>query len=134
MNSKEIGNIGEKIAQDYLQDKGYKILDRNYSFRIPDSPQKGEIDIVVEKEDTISFVEVKTLIHKNGRAFQFPAIFPEDKVDFRKQRKIIKTAQSYLLEKKYPLAKKWQIDVLAIEMDFAKRKAKIRHIKNAVEG
>ena len=61
MSTKEIGSLGEKIAQEYLKNKGYQILDRNYSFRIPASPQKGEIDIIAKKEDIISFIEVKTL-------------------------------------------------------------------------
>lgn len=123
MSTKAIGNFGEKIAENYLKNKGYQILDRNYSFRIPGNPQKGEIDIVAKKEDVISFVEVKTL--KNS----FP-IPPEEKVNFSKQRKLRQTAESWLIKKKIPLNSKWQIDVIAIEIK--KGKAKISHFENAV--
>lgn len=124
MNTKDLGILGEKIAEDYLKNRGYKILDRNYSFRISGSPQKGEIDIIAEKEDIITFFEVKTL--KNSHNF-----FPEEKVNFQKQRKLIKTSESWLMEKKIPLNTKWQIDVIAVEIS-QNNKARLRHFKNNV--
>ena len=124
MNTKNLGNLGEKIAENYLKNKGYKILDRNYEFRIFGSPQKGEIDIIVKKNDIISFVEVKTL--KNADNF-----LPEEKVDFQKQRKLVKASESWLMKKKIPLNTKWQIDVIAIEIS-QNNKDKLRHLENAV--
>lgn len=126
MNTKQTGNFGERIAEKYLKNKGYKILDRNYYFRIPGNPQKGEIDIIAKKGEIISFVEVKLL--------RDPAmlISPEEKVNFSKMRKLIKTAESWLFKKKIPLNTKWQIDILAIEIRGGK--AKISHFENAVGG
>ena len=130
MLTKKIGNLGEKIAERYLKKKGYQILEKNYINKFVSGPQKGEIDIIVKKNDTIIFVEVKSLIIKNegGRA---SGIFPEERVDFLKQRKIMKTAQLWLMEKKLSLEKKWQTDVVAVEIDLNNKKAKIRHLKNA---
>jgi putative endonuclease len=126
MNSKQTGILGEKIAQRCLKNKGYQILDKNYSFRISASPQKGEIDIVAKKGDTIHFVEVKTLRQAQGEHF-----LPEDKVNAQKQRRIIKTAESWLMKNKIPLASKWQIDVVSIIMiNSDNKKAKIRHFQN----
>lgn len=124
MNTKELGSLGEKLAQKFLETKGYKILDKNFSFRIPGSPQKGEIDIVAKKEDVVSFVEVKTLRQARGNPF-----LPEDKVDFRKRKKIIKTAEYWLTKNKIPLDSKWQIIVIAITIDSSNKKAKIKHFK-----
>ena len=123
-NSKEIGKLGEKIAEDYLQKKGYKILDKNYVFKIPKSPKFGEIDIVAKKGDTICFFEVKTLLNPKT------LIFPEEKVDFQKQKKLIKTAESWLIKNKIPLNKKWQIDIISILLENGK--AKISHFENAI--
>jgi len=133
MNSKEIGILGERIGKKYLERKGYEILERNYFSRFVSGPLRGEIDIVARKSDMLFFVEVKSLAYRNnkGRAL---FISPEDKVDFIKQRKIIKTAEGWLTENKMSLEIKWQIDVLAIEIDLTKRRAKIKHLKNAVEG
>ncbi len=131
MESKQVGNLGERIAEKFLRDKGYQILDRNYSFWLKGSPQKGEIDIVARKEETITFVEVKTLTESN-RGPSSVGISPEEKVNFSKQRKIIKTAQSWLMKKKIPLDSRWQIDVIAIKIDAKTNRAKVQHFKNAV--
>lgn len=131
--------IGEKIACKYLEKKGYKILDKNYFLKIGTEPKKGEIDIIAQlrssivdilrgkKDDTIHFVEVKTL-----RQFRGGGFLPEDKVDFFKQQKIIKTAQSWLMKNKIPFNSKWQIDIISITIDADSQKAKIRHLENAV--
>jgi len=130
MNPKELGTLGEKIAIKYLQKRGYKILDQNYSSKFVSGPQRGEIDIVAKKKDIISFIEVKTLTQNCGGPTS--AISPEEKVDYLKQKKLIKMAENWLMEKKIPLNSKWQIDVIAIKIDLNNRKAKIRHFKNAV--
>jgi len=142
MDSKKLGAFGEKIALDFLQKKGYQILDKNYLPKFLSGPQRGEIDIVAKprrsvfdilrgkKDDIVHFIEVKTLAGTRGGPTS--AISPEEKVDFLKQRKIIKTSESWLVEKKIPLTSKWQIDVIAIQIDLDSKKAKIRFLKNAV--
>ena len=45
VDTKTIGDLGEKIAESYLKKKGYKILDKNY-FKTRSAVSKGEIDIV----------------------------------------------------------------------------------------
>ena len=126
MNSKQLGILGEQIAEDYLKNKGYQILDKNYFSRISTGPKIGEVDIVAKKNDIISFIEVKTL-----RLVQNEPFSPEEKVDFGKQRKLVKTAESWLMKKKIPLNSKWQIDVIAIELNLNK-KVKINHFENAI--
>jgi putative endonuclease len=127
-SAKQTGSLGERIAEKYLRDKGYQILDRNYSFRLPDSPQKGEIDIVAKKTDIISFVEVKTL--RPASFAQDMTIYPEEKVNFSKQRKLRTVAESWLMAKKIPLNSKWQIDVISVMIKG--RKVEISHFENAV--
>ena len=125
-SSKELGQIGEKIAGDYLKNKGYKILAENY---IPKwaSFDRKEVDIIVKKADTIIFLEVKTVSEE-----QNPGFLPEDKINFLKQRKIKKAAESFLLEKKIPLDTKWQIDTISVRINSILKKAKIRHFQNAI--
>jgi len=126
MDTRKIGNFGERIAENYLRNKGYQILDRNYFFRIPGSPKKGEIDVVAKKSDIISFIEVKTLRQAQGKPFS-----PEEKVNFGKQRKLRMTAESWLMRKRIPLNSKWQIDVIAIEIA-PDKKVEISHFENAI--
>jgi putative endonuclease len=125
MNLKQLGFFGEKIAENYLKKKGYQILDKNYSSKFALGPRRGEIDIVAKKKDTISFIEVKTLRQARGEPF-----LPEEKVNFLKQRKLIKTAEGWLMKKKVPLNCRWQIDVISINLN--NNQAKIRHFQNVV--
>ena len=50
----DLGRLGEDLATNYLKNKGFRILKRNYRYR------KAEIDIIARKEDMIAMVEVKT--------------------------------------------------------------------------
>ncbi len=51
--TREIGNISENIAAEFLTTQGYEIIDRNWK------KQQCEIDIVARKDDVLFFVEVK---------------------------------------------------------------------------
>lgn len=50
----ELGKKGEEIACDFLIEKGFQILCRNYQFR------KAEIDVIAQVNDILVVVEVKT--------------------------------------------------------------------------
>lgn len=124
INSKKLGELGEKIAEKFLKKRGYKILDRNYISKFVSGPQRGEIDIIAKKGDIISFVEVKTLQDQG-----FP-VAPEEKVDFFKQRKIEKMIEGWLMEKKISFETPCQIDIVAVRIKLGLKKAKIHHFKN----
>jgi putative endonuclease len=128
MTRKQIGRLGEQIACNFLRKKGYQILDRNFLFKIPKNPQFGEIDIVAKRGNVFHFVEVKTLID-SGRELD-SAISPEQKVDFKKKRKILKTVELWLLNKKIPFETPWQIDIISVKIDLNSKKAKVSHFKN----
>lgn len=115
-----LGEKGESIAIEYLENNGYKIINRNYYSRF------GEIDIIAKKENYIIFAEVKTRkINTNFNAFEA--------VDAIKQKRIIKTAMIYLKEKSLSLQPRF--DVIAVLFDTNLKNVKeINHIKNAFEG
>lgn len=83
---REIGDFGEEITAEYLENNGYRIIDRNYSKPF------GEIDIIAIKDDLIAFVEVKT---RKSDDFAYAA----EAVDFYKQQRIRRASQAYLMEK-----------------------------------
>jgi len=78
----ETGKLGEELAAKFLTDKGYLILERNYRFG------RAEVDIIVQKDKTLIFVEVKT--RKNNRFG-----FPEEFVDKKKQKLMRSAAEEY---------------------------------------
>jgi len=122
---KGIGKKGEGVAVEFLKKKGYQILDRNCVFKILGTFQKGELDIVAKKGDVFCFVEVKTL--KDPKV----EILPEEKVNFSKRKKLILSAQSWLIKNKIPLDCKWQIDVISIILK-KNEEPQIFHFENAV--
>jgi len=69
-------------------------------------------------------VEVKTL-------FGSEEFLPEQKIDFFKQRKLIKTAESWLVKNKVALDSKWQIDIIALRISRGE-KTEVQHFPNAV--
>jgi len=61
---RQLGDLGEEIAANYLKKLGYQILDRNYRKKC------GELDIVTRFKKDIVFAEVKS--QREGTKF-FPA-------------------------------------------------------------
>jgi len=122
-STKKLGDLGERIAIDYLKKKGYQILAQNYVPQFADLG-KSEIDIVVKKKGVLAFIEVKTL---SGNS----PFLPQDMVDYAKQKKIIKAAKFYLSEKKL-VKLPWQIDVVSLKINLDSQKARIWHLENVV--
>ena len=111
MNS---GKMGERKACEYLETKGYEILEVNFHSRF------GEIDIIAKDGETVVFAEVKT--RKNDQ-FGTPAEF----VTPAKMKKIIKTAYFYLGDMECDM----RFDVLEVYYGV---KNEINHIENAFGG
>ena len=138
MESKELGNLGERMACEYLVNKGYKILGKNYSIKLGKNKIFGEIDIIAKRrwvlgnlfrnDKTIHFVEVKTI---SGSENNF---YPEDKVDYRKRDKLKKLCLVWLEKNKFPEYYPYQIDVIGILINQTTGKPTIHHFENAVEG
>lgn len=117
---KKLGKWGEELAVHYLEERGYKILDRNVHFR------HGEIDIIAEdpergREVTV-FIEVKT---RSSTLFGHP----EQAVDHKKKEHLLSAAIAYL--QKHPQrGDHWQVDVIAVEDYPSEQKPQIHHFKN----
>lgn len=77
------GEEGERLATALLVEKGYVVRERNFRYR------RSEIDLIVQRDNWIVFVEVKT---RTSDAFGFP----EEFVDAKKQKMIFQGAEYYL--------------------------------------
>lgn len=109
------GKEGEKKAEDYLKEQGYRILYRNWRTR------RGEIDLIAEKDGTLVFVEVKTLPASTLETV-------EHVLGGIKQKKIIETAKCFLLENRQYSNSYIRFDVLIVDVPFY---SPVYHIKNA---
>ncbi len=94
------GQLGERLAAEFLQERGFQVLDRNWSHRL------GEIDLIVQRGDEVRFVEVK---YRNTVFFGYP----EEAVTGKKLRHLARTIECWLEEQTHPPTK-YQVDVIAI--------------------
>jgi putative endonuclease len=115
INRRIQGKIGEDLAARFLEQNGFKIIERNYRF------ERGEIDLIAEEGEELVFIEVKM-----RRSPVFGA--PEDAVTEEKQEQVHTVADGYLFEHNID-NRLCRFDVVAIE--FKNEKADIRHLRNA---
>jgi len=84
----ETGSIGENLAAKFLVEKGFKVVARNFRWK------RGEIDLIVQREDWLIFVEVKT---RNSNAYGEPESFVSD----FQRRLIYDTAEEYIFSRNW---------------------------------
>ncbi|MFT4822355.1 MAG: putative endonuclease [Halioglobus sp.] len=99
---RSIGDDFEEKAIALLRDNGLEILTRNYTRKA------GEIDIIARDGQYLVFVEVRARSHK---AFSGAA----GSVDYRKQQRLIRTAQLYLQSHPQWSNSPCRFDVIAFE-------------------
>lgn len=91
-NTSFIGEYGERLAAEFLEDSGFRLVLAN--FKVPVGRNRlgvavsGEIDLIALDGETVCFVEVKT---RSSDEFSSPLAA----VDVRKQRQITRTARIY---------------------------------------
>ena len=81
--TREQGEYTESLACQYLEEKGFKLLKRNFNCRF------GEIDLIMQDNDNLVFVEVR---YRRSTNFGSGA----ESITANKQSKLIKTASAYL--------------------------------------
>lgn len=121
-NSRQsVGRLGENLAAEYLQQRGYTIQKRNA--RTP----YGELDLIATQPTNAGnvtvFIEVKT-----RRSNQYG--LPEASITPQKQAHLLAAAQSYL-QAQSGLEDDWRIDVIAIRLS-GSAPPEIVHYENAV--
>ena len=123
---RKIGDLGEKIAEKWLNNKGFSTLERNYL------KKWGEIDIIAQLGGIIHFIEVKSVtceniaqVGKSGDEYR-----PEDNVHPAKLKRLHRTIQSYLLEK--DIEGEWFLDLITVHLDFHKKEAKVQILENII--
>lgn len=81
--TREQGEYTESLACQFLENKGFKFIERNFNCRF------GEIDLIMQDNDSLVFVEVR---YRRNNNFGSGA----ETITTNKQSKLIKTASAYL--------------------------------------
>jgi putative endonuclease len=124
-NTQKIGELGEGVACKYISEKGFSILERNYTRKW------GEIDIIAERNNVLYFIEVKSksvssldfMIEKDGR--------PEENIHLWKIKRLRSVIETYIISKRLGDID-WQFDVLIVYLDLEKRNARVKRIENII--
>ena len=95
----EVGKTGEALARQYLEGRGYRILEANWRYR------RAEVDLIAMDGKVLVFVEVKT---RSSAAFGRP----EEFVTSYKEQLIVEAAIAYM----EAIGHDWELrfDIIAI--------------------
>jgi putative endonuclease len=119
VNRKALGEEGEELAAQKLEESGFQIRDRNW--RTPE----GELDIVAQEGDVIVFVEVKA---RRSRLYGLP----EEAITRKKRAHLLKAALAYLEAHNLQDAN-WRFDLVAIEWSFTGELIRCEHFIDIIE-
>jgi len=125
----KIGDIGEDIAAEFLQEKGFSVLETNFNRKW------GELDLITTKDTKkIVFVEVKT------KRCQIPKQVPqegedvyrlEENVNDEKKQRLKRTIQTYL-EENATGRPHWRVDLLCVYIDMRQKESRVNWLKNII--
>ncbi len=124
---KEVGNIGERAAAEYLRRNGFRILDRNVARKT------GELDIVAQKGAVVHVVEVKSIACDEfpGTPARGRSVFdPAENLHPMKIRKVVRTGEWYVAEKGWE--GEWQVDGVVVWLRRRDGVARVRYIPHIV--
>ncbi len=113
-SGRKLGSLAEDLAEKYFLEKGYRVLERNFR------AGPGEIDLILEKDGYLVFVEVKA-----RRSSRYG--LPQESVTPVKQQTIRRVAEGYMLRKKR-MDSRVRFDVIAITFPGGQATARIEHI------
>lgn len=118
----KLARKGERIAERYLRDDGYRLIGRNVHAAV------GEIDLVMLDPDgrAIVFVEVKA----RAIAGDAPGPPPEASVTAHKKAKLVACVRALATREQW-LDRRLRIDVIAVEIPHTGRPV-LRHHPGAV--
>ena len=111
----ETGKKGEGIAREFLEKKGYKIIEQNYKTKY------GEIDLVCQKGRELIVTEVRTKIGENFGT-------PEESLTKKKVRKVWLNALAYVSKNNWK--GNYRVDAVCIVLKFGGGVERIEHYEN----
>jgi putative endonuclease len=118
MNPRLRGKWGEGVAVEYLKNKGYTIVKTGFRSRF------GEIDIIAKSKEYLTIIEVKT--RKNSNFAHAKEYVSKDK-----QRKIISTANYWLIKRPTKLQPRFDVIEIYAKDGEQTTEPEIIHIENA---
>jgi putative endonuclease len=109
------GELGERIAERWLRERGWRVVQRRFR------SGHRDIDLVAERDGVVAFVEVKA---RRGDSYGGPV----GAVDWRKQRELSRSARVWI-DRHGRGTDAYRFDVIGVLV--AGERVRIRHVENA---
>ena len=122
---RDLGGLGERLAEGHLRSAGYHIVERNLRTRF------GELDLVAAHAHALVFCEVKTRLagSRHGPAGPLDSIGPQ------KQRRIRRLARAWLTDQQMssgrPVRPNLRFDAIGVVLDRTGRLVDLEHVEGA---
>lgn len=123
----EIGKIGENITKTFLMKHGFNVIETNYRTKY------GEMDVIVEKDNILRFVEVKSIKVRDFSHIENLSVRPEDNLTKDKWFKIVTSVEIYLHHKNIKDDVKRQIDLACVYINTEIRQGKVVLLENIIK-
>lgn len=117
MSTHEVGRRFEALAARHLQDRGWRILDRN----VRDG--RKEVDLVARRDGIVAFVEVKG---RRGSGFGHPL----EAITWRKRKEIAQVARTWLREHRLPSSVIVRFDAVSVTLG-TDGEPRLEHVEDA---
>ena len=131
--TQKTGEIGEEIACKYIKNKGFSVIDRNFTRKA------GEIDIIGTKNGELHFFEVKSISRETPKIdvsretanndVTRETFRPEENMTFQKMRKLSRVTQIFFAQNPKFRDMDFFWNIIAVELDQNTRKARVRMIE-----
>jgi len=113
--TQDFGELGERIAERWLRRQGWRVVQRRFR------AGHRDIDLVVERDDLVVFVEVKA---RRGAEFGDPV----EAVNWNKQRQLVRSASVWIDRHGRP-SESYRFDVVGVLIEG--ERVRVRHVTNA---
>jgi putative endonuclease len=120
---RDLGALGERLACEHLEARGFEILERNFR------TGRGELDVVARNGRFLVFCEVKTRIVSQGR----DPLGPFAAIGAQKRRRVRLMARNWLAARAVPPPHppELRFDAIGIEFDPSGRLIGLEHLEDA---
>jgi len=116
-----LGELGEALASDHLEARGYSVIERNFRTRY------GELDLVVADARSLVFCEVKSRVGRTAGIGPLAAVGPA------KRGQVRRMARQWLAERGSagPRPPEMRFDAIGITLDRHGRLVELDHVEGA---
>lgn len=104
LTQRQIGLIGEQLACKFVENRGYEILERNWTCSI------GEVDLIARDGEETAFIEIKTRLQKADEG-----AYPELAITQKKRDKYKKLIAAYCAS--HPNIEAARFDAVGISLE-----------------